>query len=90
MTRSVCSFLSNRCFDSAGKFFAIGMMAVQFDRILESMEGPFEELHGPVAPPAAQIANREGAAGFFLDPRLNDSFRVVNRLLAAGQEVRRL
>ena len=44
----------------------------------------------PSCPRPRAVASAEGAAGFFLDPQLNDSFRAVNRLLAAGQEVRRL
>ncbi len=32
----------------------------------------------------------DAAVGFFLDTRVNDSFRAVNRLLKAGEEVRRL
>jgi hypothetical protein len=76
-------------YDIAGWTLAY-QMAVQFDRVLDGFDGPFEEIHGPIAPPPGQVANAAGAAGFFLDPRLNDSFRAVNRLLAAGQEVRRL
>jgi hypothetical protein len=65
-------------------------MAVQFDRILDGFDGPFEELQPPVLPPAARVRDAEGAVGFFLGHRTNDSFRAVNRLLKAGEEVRRL
>ena len=41
-------------------------------------------------PPAGGAGDAEGAVGFFLSTRLNDAFRAVNRLLAAGEEVRRL
>src|SRR5205823_2073436 len=43
-----------------------------------------------VAPPPGRVTSAEGAAGFFLDTRLNDAFRAVNRLLKAGEEVQRL
>lgn len=76
-------------YDIAGWTLAY-QMAVQFDRILDPLDGPLEEIQGPVPPPPAQIAGSEGASGFILDGRMNDSFRAVNRLLAAGQEVRRL
>jgi hypothetical protein len=48
------------------------------------------ELKDEVPPPPGRVANADGAAGFFLDTRLNDAFRAVNRLLKAGVEVRRL
>jgi hypothetical protein len=76
-------------YDIAGWTLAY-QMAVQFDRILDGFDGPFEEIYAPVAPPQAQVVDATSAAGFLLDPRMNDSFRAVNRLLAAGQEVRRL
>jgi len=37
-----------------------------------------------VAPPAVRL---EKAHGYVIDPRLNDSYRVVNRLLAAGVKI---
>src|SRR5262245_45348646 len=76
-------------YDIAGWTLAY-QMAVQFDRILDPFDGPLEEIQGPVPPPPAQVVGVEKANGFFLDSRMNDSFRAVNRLLAAGQEVRRL
>ena len=76
-------------YDIAGWTLAY-QMAVQFDRILEGFDGPFEETFGPVAPPPGRVMDATNAAGFLLDPRMNDSFRAVNRLLAAGHEVRRL
>ncbi len=76
-------------YDMAGWTLAY-QMAVQFDRILDGFDGPFEELKSPVAPPPATIRDAEGAVGFFLGTRTNDSFRAVNRLLKAGEEVRRL
>ena len=76
-------------YDIAGWTLAY-QMAVQFNRILDGFDGPFEEIFGPIAPPPGHVTEATSAAGFFLDPRMNDSFRAVNRLLAAGHEVRRL
>lgn len=76
-------------YDSAGYTLAF-QMAVRFDRILDGFDGPFEPLTAPVAPPPARVLDTEGAVGFFLHIRTNDAFRAVNRLLKAGEEVRRL
>jgi hypothetical protein len=76
-------------YDMAGWTLAY-QMGVKFDRIPDLFDGPFEELRDEVPPPPAKVLDAEGAVGFFLAPRTNDSFRAVNRLLAAGEEVRRL
>jgi hypothetical protein len=76
-------------YDSAGWTLAY-QMGVQFDRILDGFDGPLEEVKGPFAPPAGKVTGAQGAAGFFLDTRTNDSFHAVNQLLKAGLEVRRL
>jgi hypothetical protein len=76
-------------YDSAGWTLAY-QMAVQFDRLLDGFDGPFEEVKAPLQPPPARVTDAEGADGFFLDARMNDSFRAVNRLLKTGEEVRRL
>lgn len=76
-------------YDIAGWTLAY-QMAVQFDRILDGFDGPFDEIFGPVPPPPARLVDAASSSGFLLDSRMNDSFRAVNRLLAAGQEVRRL
>jgi len=81
-------------YDIAGWTLAM-QMAVEFDRVLDGLDGPFEEIYGPVVPPVAGIVrakdiNGEKFAGYLLDPRLNDAYRAVNRLLASGHEVRRL
>ncbi len=76
-------------YDIAGWTLAY-QMGVQFDRALDEFDGPFEPIQGPVLPPAARVLDTANAAGFFLHIRTNDAFRAVNRLLAAGEEVRRL
>jgi hypothetical protein len=76
-------------YDVAGWTLAF-QMGVRFDRVLEGFDGPFEELKDEVPPPPAKVSGDGEVAGFFLDTRMNDSFRAVNRLLAAGEEVKRL
>jgi hypothetical protein len=76
-------------YDIAGWTLAF-QMAVQFDRVLDGFNGPFEEIKGELTPPPAKVNDIDGAVGFFLGTRTNDSFRAVNRLLKAGEEVRRL
>lgn len=76
-------------YDMAGWTLAF-QMGVEFDRILDGFDGPFEELADPIAPPPARVLDADGAVGFFLSAKTNDSFRAVNRLLKAGEEVRRL
>jgi hypothetical protein len=79
-----------RPYDSAGYTLAF-QMGVWFDRVLDGFGGPFEEIKEPVVPPPpAQVLDAEGAVGFFLSPLLNDSFRAVNRLQKADEEVCRL
>jgi hypothetical protein len=76
-------------YDMAGWTLAF-QMGVQFDRILDAFDGPFEALPDRVSPPPARVLDAEGAVGFFLKCQANDAFRAVNQLLAAGEEVRRL
>ncbi|MDY3562859.1 M14 family metallopeptidase [Gemmata sp. JC673] len=76
-------------YDAAGYTLAF-QMGVQFDRVLDAVTGPFEELKNEIPPPPAQVVDADRAVGFFLHPRTNDAFRAVNQLLAAGEEVRRL
>ena len=76
-------------YDNAGWTLAY-QMGVEFDRILEGFDGPFEKIEGLRAPrPAGGIAG-SGNTGLFLAPELNDAFLAVNRLLAAGHTVYRL
>ena len=79
-----------RPYDSAGYTPAF-QMAVRFDRVLDGFDAPLEEIKDEfAAPPPAHVTDAENASGFFLSPRLNDSFRAVNRIQKAGEEVRRL
>jgi hypothetical protein len=76
-------------YDNAGWTLAY-QMGVQFERILDGFDGPFEKLTELARPPAASVENASGATGFLLSPRTNDSFRVVNRLLNDGAAVERV
>ena len=75
-------------YDAAGYTLAY-QMGVQFDRVLDAFDGPFEKL--PVGQlqkaPAGQVFQTPGAAGFILSHQPNDAFVAVNRLLKANEEV---
>jgi hypothetical protein len=64
-------------------------MGLKFDRILDGFDGPFEKLTAPARvrshPPAAVAAG----GGYLLSAHVNDAFIAVNRLMKAGEEVRR-
>ena len=62
-------------------------MNVQFDRILDSFDGPFEKLADGIKPPEGIIKGPANPAGYLLSHRVNNSFILVNRLLQKGCEV---
>jgi len=72
-------------YDSAGYTLAF-QMGVEFDRILEGFEGPFERIPDVVIPSSGRI-NGEGNAGYLLSHEVNDAFLATNRLLKAGEKV---
>ncbi len=72
-------------YDNAGYTLAF-QMAVDFDRILDGFDGPFEKIEGFASPPAAKLTGR-GAPGYLLSHQVNDAFIAVNRLLGSGEEV---
>ncbi|MFN9918847.1 MAG: M14 metallopeptidase family protein [Acidobacteriota bacterium] len=72
-------------YDSAGWTLAY-LMGIQFDRILNDFNGPFERVNGMVEIPAG-TAPASSAAGYLLSHQLNDSFAAINILLAAGESV---
>jgi hypothetical protein len=75
-------------YDSAGYTLAF-QMGVQFDRILDGFDGPFQKIPDLVEPSPGRIRG-SGQAGYLLSPAVNDAFRAVNRLLKAGKHVFRL
>ena len=76
-------------YDAAGWTLAY-QMGVQFDRIMEGFEGPFEKN------PIGQIIRLSGAAvkssstGYVLDARANQSYKAVNNLINEGVDVYRM
>ena len=74
-------------YDNAGWTLAI-QMGVEFDRILDGFDGPFEQIaEWNAAPPPGLVADADGAAGFTFSHAPNDAFTAVNRLQAEGHEV---
>ena len=73
-------------YDNAGWTLAY-QMGVEFDRILDGFDGPFEKIAGLAKPPAGTVKQRGHTAGFLLDHRVNDSFIAINRLLQSKEKV---
>jgi hypothetical protein len=77
-----------RPYDNAGWTLAL-QMGVEFDRVLDGFDGPFEVITDwNLAPTAGRvIATGAAAAGYVMRHEPNNAFAAVNRLLAAGGEV---
>jgi hypothetical protein len=73
-------------YDNAGYTLAYSM-GVEFDRILEDFDGPFEQIEGFATPLAGRVTNVQDAAGFLMSHEVNDAAIVTNRLHADNQEV---
>lgn len=78
-----------RPYDAAGWTLAL-QMGVDFDRVYEALDGPFELIpHGQLLDlPQYDFANSRN--GYLLDVSVNNSYAVVNELLKAGVAVSRL
>ncbi|GHS91491.1 peptidase [Bacteroidia bacterium] len=72
-------------YDVAGYTLAF-QMGVQFDRILDGFDGPFEKIDGLLTPPAGKIQG-SGNSGYLLSHQVNDAFVGTTRLLADGEEI---
>ncbi len=76
-------------YDAAGWTLAY-QMGVQFDRIMDGFEGPFEKN------PLGQIIKLSGvvvknsSTGYVLDARANQSYKAVNNLINGGVDVYRI
>ncbi|MDR2754162.1 MAG: hypothetical protein LBC20_00515 [Planctomycetaceae bacterium] len=73
-------------YDVAGYTLAF-QMGVQFDRILDGFDGPFEKISGLLKPPVGKIAETENPVGYLLSHQVNDSFVGTTQLLGNGEEV---
>ncbi|MGH7567817.1 MAG: M14 family metallopeptidase [Gemmatimonadales bacterium] len=73
-------------YDNAGYTLAY-QMGVQFDRVLQGVEGPFEPIEAFATPPAGTVARTDGATGYLLSHQVNDAVIATNRLLADKQDV---
>lgn len=59
-------------------------MGIEFDRVMEGFDGPFEMIPDVIdAPPAGVVAGASNARGYVTE-HINDAFIAVNRVLAAG------
>lgn len=76
-------------YDAAGWTLAY-QMGVQFDRIMDGFEGPFEKnpLGKEIKLTSKAVAN--SSAGYVLDARANQSYMAVNNLTNAGVDVYRI
>lgn len=76
-------------YDAAGWTLAY-QMGVQFDRIMDGFEGPFEKnLPGQIIK-LSGAAVKNAATGYVLDARANQSYKAVNQLLNNGTDVYRM
>jgi len=76
-----------RPYDITGWTIA-AQMGVQFDRVMESFDGPFEQLgFDLLPPPVAKVGGVANPVGYLVSHKENDSFVLINRLLKAGAEV---
>ena len=73
-------------YDNAG-WTLVFQMGVEFDRILEGFDGPFERIEGLAVPPLGRVRGANNAVGYLLSHQVNDAATATNRLLEAGQEV---
>lgn len=79
-----------RPYDAAGWTLAF-QMGVQFDRILDNFDGPFEKIaYGALESPAKQTIAAAAKGGYVINPSINNAFIAVNDLLKAGVKVYRL
>ena len=72
-------------YDNAGWTLAL-QMGVEFDRILDGLSGPFEEIEWLAEPLAGVVTGAEAPTGYVVD-HVNEAFTAVNRVLASGGQV---
>ena len=63
-------------------------MGVQFDRVMEDFKGPFQKMAmTPTDPAPGTISGPASPAGYLISHKVNNSFKLMNRLLKANAEV---
>ena len=77
-----------RPYDAAGWTPAF-TMGIQFDRILEDVNGPFENIvYGEIQKPAGAIINSElNTYGYYFSTNDNAAYKVVNDLIKEGATI---
>ncbi len=65
-------------------------MGVEFDRVPDGFDGPFQKIDGLIPPPRGSVTPNGRPAGYTFSHQVNDSFLAVNRLLNNGDQVHRL
>ena len=73
-------------YDATGWTLAY-QMGVEFDRIIDGFDGPFETIDGFAEPPVGTVSNARGASGFLLSHNYVDASVVMNRLAESGESV---
>ena len=72
-------------YDNAGWTLAL-QMGVEFDRILDGFNGPFEPIAWMAEPMPGTVTGSASPVGYMVD-HINAAFTAVNRVLAGGGEV---
>ncbi|HLH42184.1 MAG TPA: M14 metallopeptidase family protein [Bryobacteraceae bacterium] len=73
-------------YDIAGWTLAM-QMGVQYDRVLDGFDGPFQKIDGLLSMPPAKVTGASNPVGFEIPHSVNNSFIEINRLLKAGCDV---
>lgn len=76
-------------YDAAGWTLAY-QMGVEFDRIMDGFDGPFEKNTPGEIIKLTGAAVKNSSAGYVLDARANQSYRAVNNLINGGADVYRI
>src|SRR3954468_10559301 len=62
-------------------------MGIQYDRILDGFDGPFERIADLAPVPQGKVTAAPSGGGYLLSHEVNDAFVAVNRLLKANEDV---
>ena len=73
-------------YDVAGWTLAY-QMGVEFDRILDGFDGPFEKIADFVPAVEGNVSSTNRTAGYLFSHQVNDSFIAINRLLKSGEKI---